>query len=48
MAWGTTGSHQEWVRKGACPHDKSCCTGNDKDHMAWGTTGSDKDHTRSG
>jgi len=20
-------------------HDKSCCTGNDKDHMAWRTTG---------
>ena len=27
------GSHQEWIRKCVCAHDKSCCTGNVKDHI---------------
>ena len=45
-AW--QGSHQEWVRTCVCPHDDSCCTGNDKDHMTWGTTGPGKDHIGSG
>ena len=29
------GSCQGWVRKCVCAHEKSCCTGNIKGHMAW-------------